>query len=95
MYEPLSTYMYFIQSFKDFHRPGVYDDKICNIITAIFLFLTRSTTPFIERGRLCDFTESVVSSDNAILTCKEKQFLLDHCYYNEIYENHYELRRTG
>jgi hypothetical protein len=40
--------MYFIQSFKDFHRPGVYDDKICNIVTALFSFLTRSTT-FIER----------------------------------------------
>ena len=50
--EPLSIYMYFIQSFKDFQRQGVYDDKICNIITAILLFLTRSTTPFIEREGL-------------------------------------------
>ena len=50
--ELVSKYMYFIQSFKDVHRLGVYDDKICNIIIAILLFLTRSTTPFIERGGL-------------------------------------------
>jgi hypothetical protein len=74
--EPLSVYMYFIQSFKDIHRPGFYDDKICNIITALFSCLTRSTTPFIERGRLSDFTKSVVWTNNAIFTYKEKQFLI-------------------
>ena len=77
--------------------------------TALFLFLTRSTTctPFIERGRLSDFTKSVVWTDNDILSYEEKQFLLGHCYYIMKYrrvENHdnifllswgWSLIRTG
>jgi hypothetical protein len=62
----------------------MFTDQEFTMMEFVTFILEKINYSFYWKGGLNDFTKSVFWTDNAILTYKEKQFLLGHCYHNDI-----------